>query len=72
MEKDIGLSTIKNIIINMNTNKEKFKNKILKLKNTNIKILKGNGIVDVIRFYDQDNYLILDQSQYNLAILKFI
>jgi len=56
----------------MNTNKEKFKNKILKLKNTNIKILKGNGIVDVIRFYDQDNYLILDQSQYNLAILKFI
>ena len=50
--------------------KEKFKNKILKLKNVNINILKENNI-DVIRFYDY-SYLILDQSQYNLAILKFL
>jgi len=51
--------------------KEKFKNNILKLKNVNVTILKENGIVDVIhlRLFD---YLILDQSQYNLAILKFL
>jgi len=50
--------------------KEKFKNKILKLKNINMKILKDNGI-DAINLY-RFGYLILDQSQYNLAVLKFI
>jgi len=51
--------------------KEKFKNNIVELKNVNVTILKENGIVDVIhlRLFD---YLILDQSQYNLAILKFL
>ena len=51
--------------------KEKFKNKILVLPNVNNNILKENGIVDVIRLHLFD-YLILDQSQYNLAILKFL
>ena len=51
--------------------KEKFKNKILDLPNVYIDILKENGIVDSINLYPL-GYLILDQSQYNLAILKFI
>ena len=55
----------------MNTIKEKFKNKILKLKNINMTILKDNGIVDSINLYPLE-YLILDQPQYNLAILKFL
>jgi len=50
--------------------KEKFKNNILELKNVNVTILKENNI-DAIWFYDY-YYLILDQSQYNLAVLKFI
>jgi len=50
---------------------EKFKNNILKLKNTNMNLLKDNGIVDSINLYPL-GYLILDQSQYNLAILKFL
>jgi len=54
----------------MNTIKEKFKNKILKLKNINMTILKDNGI-DAINLYYFE-YLILDQTQYNLALLKFI
>jgi len=55
----------------MNTIKEKFKNNILYLPNVeNTNILKDNGI-DVIWFYDY-YYLILDQSQYNLAVLKFL
>jgi len=51
--------------------KEKFKNNIVELKNVNVTILKENGIVDVIhlRLFD---YLIMNQSQYNLAILKFL
>jgi len=50
--------------------KEKFKNNILKLKNINTNILKENNI-DAIWLYSH-NYLIQDQSQYNLAVLKFI
>jgi len=55
----------------MNTIKKKFKNKILKLKNINMTILKDNGI-DAIWLYDYDYYLIMNQSQYNLALLKFL
>ena len=55
----------------MNTIKEKFKNNILYLPNVeNTNILKDNGI-DAIWLY-RFGYLILDQSQYNLAVLKFI
>jgi len=49
---------------------EKFKNKILDLPNVNINILNDNGI-DAI-YIKWCNYIILDQSQYNLAILKFL
>jgi len=50
--------------------KEKFKNNILKLKNVNINILKENNIDAIwLTCYE---YIILDQSQYNLAILKFL
>ena len=55
----------------MNTIKEKFKNNILRLPNVeNTTTLKDNGI-DAINLY-YFGYLILDQSQYNLAVLKFI
>ena len=53
--------------------KEKFKNKILVLpnvNNNNNNILKENGIDTIC--IDYCKYLILDQSQYNLAVLKFI
>jgi len=52
--------------------KEKFKNKILVLPNVNNNnnILKENGIDTIC--IDYCKYLILDQSQYNLAVLKFI
>jgi len=50
--------------------KEKFKNKILKLYNIDTKILKESGINTI--YINNGNYLILDQSQYNLAILKFL
>ena len=50
--------------------KEKFKNNILKLKNINMTILKENNI-DAI-WIDWCEYIILDQSQYNLALLKFL
>jgi len=50
--------------------KEKFKNNILTLTNVNTNILKENNIDAIwLTWYD---YLILDQSQYNLAILKFL
>jgi len=50
---------------------KKFKNNILDLPNVeNTNILKDNGI-DAI-WLDDYSYLILDQSQYNLAILKFL
>ena len=50
---------------------KKFKNNILDLPNVeNTNILKDNGI-DAILFYDY-YYLIMIQSQYNLAVLKFI
>ena len=49
---------------------EKFKNNILYLPNVYVDILKDNGI-DVI-FIDWCECIILDQSQYNLAILKFL
>jgi len=50
--------------------KETFKNKILELKNVNINILKENNIDAIwLTWFD---YLILDQSQYNLAIFKFL
>jgi len=51
--------------------KEKFKNNILDLPNVNNNnILKENGIDTIC--IDYCKYLILDQSQYNLAILKFL
>jgi len=55
----------------MNTIKEKFKNNILYLPNVeNTNILKDNGIDAIwLTWY---YYIILDQSQYNLAILKFL
>ena len=51
--------------------KEKFKNNILTLKYIHQELLKENGIVDALwlTWYE---YLILDQSQYNLAVLKFL
>ena len=50
--------------------KEKFKNNILTLTNVNTNILKENNIDAIwLTWYD---YLILDQSQYNLAIFKFL
>jgi len=49
---------------------KKFKNNTLKLKNVNTNILKENNI-DAI-WMDWCEYIILDQSQYNLAILKFL
>jgi len=50
--------------------KETFKNKILELKNVNINILKENNIDAIwLTWYD---YIIFDQTQYNLAILKFL
>ena len=49
---------------------EKFKNKILDLPNVNNNILKENGINSIC--IDYCKYLILDQTQYNLAILKFL
>jgi len=49
---------------------EKFKNNILTLTNVNTNILKENNIVSIwLTWYD---YIILDQSQYNLAIFKFL
>jgi len=49
---------------------EKFKNNILTLTNVNTNILKENNIVAIwLTWYD---YIILDQSQYNLAIFKFL
>ena len=50
--------------------KEKFKNKILVLPNVNNNILKENGIDTIC--IDHCNYIILDQTQYNLALLKFL
>jgi len=55
----------------INEVKEKFKNNIIKLYNVaNVNILKENNI-DAI-YIISINYIILDQSQYNLAILKFL
>jgi len=49
---------------------KKFKNNIPTLTNVNTNILKENNIDAIwLNWYD---YLILDQSQYNLAILKFL
>jgi len=50
--------------------KEKFKNNIIKLYNVaNVNILNDNGI-DVIYILGIE-YIILDQDQYNLAVLKY-
>jgi len=48
-----------------------YKNNILYLIGIKNDILKENGIVDATWFYDY-YYIILEQSQYNLAILKFL
>ena len=48
---------------------EKFKNNILKNKNVNTNLLKDNGI-DAIYFLDYE-YIILDQDQYDLAVLIY-
>ena len=49
---------------------EKFKNNIPTLTNVNTNILKENNIDAIwLTWYD---YIILDQSQYNLAIFKFL
>jgi len=50
--------------------KETFKNKILELKKVNINILKENNIDAIWLIWSY--YIILDQSQYNLAVLKFL
>jgi len=49
---------------------EKFKNNILKLYNVNTNILKDNGIESIYIY--RWKYLIVDQAQYNLAVLKFL
>jgi len=54
----------------INEVEEKFKNNIIKLYKVYTNILKDNGIESIYIYHWK--YLIVDQSQYNLAVLKFI